>query len=99
MHDPTMAAVRAARKPRVPNKKPRIQKSGTPPPPAFDLDALPDSAFLTSEEVASVLRRSIATVRFWRQDPDHPLRWEYIDGKPLCRVRVLRGYIADRTSR
>jgi hypothetical protein len=60
----------------------------------FDLDVLPESAFLTSEEVAAVLRVSKATPQSWRKIKDHPLQWEYVGGKPLCRVRCLRALIA-----
>ena len=101
MSDPTMAAVRPT-KLVIPRKKRRKSRKGTfgiPPPPRFDFDALPDSAWLTSDEVAAVLRRSKATVPLWRAIKDHPLKWERIDGKPLYRVRDVRAYIAARAKK
>jgi hypothetical protein len=75
-------------------KKPRLRRAGTPPPVAFDFDALPDSVMLTSDEVAGVLRVSIATPPAWRRIPGHALTWTYVNGKPLCKVGHLRTFIA-----
>jgi hypothetical protein len=95
----TIADARAARKPRKAKlRKARSRRAGVPPPVKFDLDALPDSAFLTSDEVAGIMRVSISTPRAWRQDKDHPLQWGYVNGKPSYTVRSMRKYIA-HTSR
>ena len=77
----------------------KYRDPGIPPPFEFDLDSLPGSAWLTTVEVAAVLRRAQRTVEMWRQQPDHPLRWERISGKPLYRVRDLRSFLAGRTDR
>ena len=94
MSDAAVAALRAHAAKRSASKKPRVRPFGTPPHPLFDLDVLPESAFLTSEEVAAVLRVSKTTPQSWRKIKDHPLQWEYVGGKPLCRVRYLRALIA-----
>jgi len=93
-----MAAPRpAARKPII-KKRDRKGTFGIPPP-KFDFDALPDSAWLTSDEVAAVLRRSKTTPPSWRAIENHPLRWERVDGKPLYRVRAVRAFIAARAKK
>jgi len=104
MSDPTMAAPRpAALELIITRKEKRKSRKGTfgiPPPPKFDFDALPDSARLTNDDVAAVLRRSKATVPAWRADPNHPLgprAWEYIDNKPLLRAGTMRAFMASRT--
>jgi hypothetical protein len=95
-----MAAARpAAGKPTIEKKKKKRDRKGRfgiPPPPKFDFDALPDSAWLTSDEVAAVLRRSKTTSPSWRAIENHPLKWELIDNKPLDRVRAVRAFIAAR---
>lgn len=72
--------------------KPR-RKFGVAPLPSFDFDRLPDGTWLSTLEVASVLRRARGTLEMWRQKPDHPLRWEHVDGKPLYKARWVRDYI------
>ena len=32
----------------------------------------------------------------WRRDPNHPLKWRYVDGRPLYRVDAVRDYLASR---
>src|ERR1700747_107311 len=78
----------AAPKKRIVTRKPRNRKGsfGTPPPVRFDFDSLPDSAWLTSDEVAAVLRRSKTTPPLWRTNKNHPLKWQRVDNKPLYRV-------------
>ena len=80
----------------IKRRKPRDRKGtfGVPPPVSFDFDSLNDNAWLTSDEVAAVLRRSKATLPFWRTMADHPLKWERVLGKPLYRVRAVRAFIA-----
>ena len=107
MPDVSIGAARAAarstatpKRRKIVSKKPRVRKGtfGIPPPPKFDFDALPDSAWLTSDEVASVLRRSKATLPAWRTT-NHALKWTRIDGKPLYRVRDVRSFITSHTVR
>ena len=76
-------------------KRQRIRTwPGVAPHPAFDFDSLPDSVWLSTLEVAAVLRRSKITVELWRRQPDHPLRWERCNGRPLYKARWVRDYIA-----
>jgi hypothetical protein len=93
------ANARAARKPR--KAKPRSRKSpGIPPPVQFDLSKLPDDALLASVEVAAYLRKSVATVSAWRQNPNHALVWERVppdDGVPRYRAGNLRRYMAGKS--
>jgi hypothetical protein len=37
----------------------------------------------------------------WRRDPNHPLKWRYVDGRPLYRVDAVRDYLArcDKTTK
>jgi len=75
-------------------KKKRVRKYGVVPPPTFDFDRLPDSAWLRTSEVAAVLRKAKGTVASWRYRPGHALRWEMVNKTPLYRVGALRYYIA-----
>ena len=75
---------------------------GTPPPPAtFDIDTLPGSSNLTALEAAAVIRRTPGALEQWRRDPNHPLKWRYVDGRPLYRVDAVRDYLArsDKTTK
>ena len=67
---------------------------GVPPPATFDIDALPDSSNLTALETAAVIRRTPGALEQWRRDPNHPLKWRYVDGRPLYRVDAVRDYLA-----
>jgi hypothetical protein len=67
-----------------------------PPPFPFDLDTLPDSTKLTAKETAAILRRTPGALEGWRRDPNHPLQWDRIDGRPLYTVGGVRRYLAAR---
>jgi hypothetical protein len=82
-----------------PESPKRKRRTGTPPPPTFDFDALAGGAWLSNDEVAAVLRVSITTPVDWRQQPDHPLKWQRVNGKPLYRVDDLRAFIAAQPGR
>ena len=77
-----------------PRRTRKARKFGIAPPVEFDFDKLPGSTYLTTAEVAAVLRRARGTLEIWRQRPEHPLKWEYVDGKPLYKVEWVRDYIA-----
>ena len=96
MSDAAVAGLRAHPRKRTTasNTPPRIRKFGVPPPVTFDFDVLPETSWLTTAEVAGILRCSIETPPMWRKNKDHPLRWERVNGKPLYRVRDLRAFIA-----
>ena len=90
----------------VSRKMPRATKRhrknrGMPPPATFDIDTLPGSSNLTALEAASVIRRTPGALEQWRRDPNHPLKWRYVDGRPLYRVDAVRGYLArcDKTTK
>jgi hypothetical protein len=70
--------------------------AGVAPLPAFDFDSLPDGVWLSTIEVAAVLRRAKGTLEMWRQKPAHPLRWTRVDGKPLYKACWVREFIAAR---
>jgi hypothetical protein len=73
----------------------RRQKNRAMPPPfPLDIDALPDSAILSAKEIAAIIRRTVGALEQWRRNPDHPLKWERVDGRPLYRVGWLRSYLA-----
>jgi hypothetical protein len=65
-----------------------------PPPATFDIDTLPGSSNLTALEAAAVIRRTPGALEQWRRDPNHPLKWRYVDGRPLYRVDAVRDYLA-----
>lgn len=44
----------------TPTVKQRVRNYGIPPPPKFDFDALADGTWLSTMEVAAVLRRAAA---------------------------------------
>jgi hypothetical protein len=67
---------------------------GMPPPATFDIDALPGSSNLTALETAAIIRRTPGALEQWRRDPNHPLKWRYVDGRPLYRVDTVREYLA-----
>jgi hypothetical protein len=70
-------------------KRPRKNR-GMPPPATFDIDTLPGSSNLTALEAAAVIRRTPGAMEQWRRDPNHPLKWRYVDGRPLYRVDAVR---------
>ena len=74
-------------------KRPRKNR-GVPPPATFDVDTLPGSSNLTVLEAAAVIRRTPGALEQWRRDPNHPLKWRYVDGRPLYRVDAVRDYLA-----
>ncbi|MBM7485195.1 hypothetical protein ACVWWI_001480 [Bradyrhizobium sp. USDA 3686] len=77
-----------------PATKRRRRNRGVPPPATFDIDALPASSNLTALETAAVIRRTPGALEQWRRDPNHPLKWRYVDGRPLYRVDAVRDYLA-----
>lgn len=77
-------------------KRPRKNR-GVPPPARFDIDALPGSSILTALEAAAVIRRTPGALEQWRRNPDHPLKWRYVDGRPLYRVDAVREYLSGCT--
>ena len=74
-------------------RRPRKNR-GMPPPATFDIDTLPGSSNLTALEAAAVIRRTPGALEQWRRDPNHPLKWRYVDGRPLYRVDAVREYLA-----
>ncbi|WP_316232338.1 hypothetical protein [Bradyrhizobium sp. SZCCHNR1051] len=72
------------------------KKRGVPPPATFDIDTLPGSSNLTVLEAAAIIRRTPSALEQWRRDPNHPLKWRYVDGRPLYRVDAVRDYLASR---
>lgn len=76
--------------------KRRRKNRGMPPPAPFDIDTLPGSSNLTALEAAAVLRRTPGALEQWRRHPNHPLKWRYVDGRPLYRVDAVRDYLAQR---
>ena len=73
--------------------QPQRKNRGRPPPATFDIDTLPGSANLTVLEACAVLRRTPSALELWRRDPDHALKWRYVDGKPLYRADAVREYM------
>lgn len=84
-----------------PATKRRRKNRGMPPPATFDIETLPGSSNLTALEAAAVIRRTPGALEQWRRDPNHPLKWRYVDGRPLYRVDAVRDYLAgcDKTTR
>lgn len=76
-----------------PAAKRRRKNRGVPPPATFDIDALPGSSNLTVLEAAAIIRRTPGALEQWRRDPNHPLKWRYVDGRPLYRVDAVRDYL------
>jgi hypothetical protein len=82
---------------KMPSATKRGRKNrGVPPPATFDIDALPGSSNLTALEAAAVIRRTPGALEQWRRDPNHLLKWRYVDGRPLYRVDAVRDYLASR---
>ncbi|WFU42113.1 hypothetical protein QA640_06365 [Bradyrhizobium sp. CB82] len=85
----------------LPVMKRHRKNRGMPPPATFDIDTLPGSSNLTALEAAAVIRRTPGALEQWRRDPNHPLKWRYVDGRPLYRVDAVRDYLArcDKTAK
>ena len=81
---------------KMPPAKRHRKNRGMPPPATFDIDTLPGSSNLTALEAAAVIRRTPGALEQWRRDPNHPLKWRYVDGRPLYRVDAVRDYLAGR---
>jgi hypothetical protein len=79
----------------ITSNKPRIRFRGTPPPLAFDIAKLPASTLLTEREAAAVMRRPMATLEYWRQIPDHPLRWRRANGRLLYELGTVLEFLKD----
>jgi hypothetical protein len=87
---------------KMPSATRRYRKNrGVPPPATFDIDMLPGSSNLTTLEAAAIIRRTPGALEQWRRDPDHSLKWRYVDGRPLYRVDAVREYLAgcDKTTK
>jgi hypothetical protein len=78
-----------------PATKRHRKNRGMPPPATFDIDTLPASSNLTVLEAAAIIRRTPGALEQWRRDPNHPLKWRYVDGRPLYRVDAVRDYLAN----
>jgi len=67
----------------------------------IDIDTLPGSSNLTALEAAAVIRRTPGALGQWRRNPNHPLKWRYVDGRALYRVDGVRDYLArcDKTTK
>jgi hypothetical protein len=76
----------------VHQRKQKYRDRGVPPPPTFDFDALADGTQLTERESAAVLRRSLSCLQNWRQDPEHPLKWQRVAGRIAYTARAIRKY-------
>ncbi|MET4093031.1 hypothetical protein [Bradyrhizobium sp. S3.5.5] len=63
--------------------KRRRKNRGMPPPATSDINTLPGSSNLTALEAAAVIRRMPGALEQRRRDPNHPLTWRYVDGRPL----------------
>jgi hypothetical protein len=74
-------------------KKPRRRFRGVPPPLIYDLDALPDSAFLSDTETAAAVRRAKATLELWRTNANHPLKWRRVAGRVLYSIKTVRAFL------
>ena len=87
----------------VPRATKRGRKNrGVPPPATFNIETLPGSSNLTVLEAAAIIRRTPGALEQWRRDPKHPLKWRYVDGRPLYRVDAVRDYLAkcgDKTTK
>ena len=87
---------------KMPRATKRHRKNrGMPPPATFDIDTLPGSSNLTALEAAAVIRRTPGALEQWRRNSNHPLKWRYVDGRPLYRVDAVRDYLAgcDKTTK
>ena len=52
-----------------------------------------DLRHVAGDEALSGALRT-AALEQWRRDPNHPLKWRYVDGRPLYRVDAVRDYLA-----
>lgn len=88
-------ALRSADNRKMPSATKRRRKNrGMPAPATFDIDTLPASSNLTVLEAAAIIRRTPGALEQWRRDPNHPLKWRYVDGRPLYRADAVRDYLA-----
>src|SRR5262249_23003723 len=85
---------RVAKATRGPTKRSHRGFRGLPPPPVFDLDAMPAGDLLTEVETAAATRLRPATLAAWRKRPDHPLQWVKIGTRVRYRAGSVRQFIA-----
>jgi hypothetical protein len=84
----------------APGRRGRHGDRSVPPPLAFDIYELPDSALLTSRDVAAVGRWAVSTVERWRQRPGHPLQWlDLPGGFKRTTVGYLKAFLASGAPR
>ncbi|MET4046227.1 hypothetical protein ABIC03_007967 [Bradyrhizobium sp. RT6a] len=69
--------------------KRRRKNRGMPPPATLDINTLPGSSDLTALEAAAVIRRHARRAGAVAADPNHALKWRYVDGRPLYPVDIL----------
>jgi len=82
---------------RAPFRVGLVQLEWHPDPHEHD-DAIADTIRTAAHEGAHLvclpeLTRS-AYFAVERRDPNHPLKWRYVDGRPLYRVDAVRDYLA-----
>ena len=79
-------------------KQRRVHKArtGVPAPLMFDLLKVPRSAKLTTPEVAAAVRRSAQTVRLWRSQPDHIIKFKQVDGRWMADVGSVLDYLGHK---
>jgi hypothetical protein len=82
---------------KIVRKTPPPRNRGVPPPLPFDLDALPASTRLAKTETAAAVRRSVACLDNWQQDPDHPLKWRRVGGRILYELGSIREFLNGTT--
>jgi hypothetical protein len=74
----------------MPRTRKRLRKNrGMPAPATFDIDTLPGSSNLIALEASAVICRTPGVLEQWRPDQNHPLKWSYVDGRPLYRVDAV----------
>jgi len=90
---------RKARKRRKQKSHKRERERGIAPIPSFDLKTLAHSQPLTIAEAAGFLRKSINTIRYWRNKDEPPLRFTMIAGRPMIQVSDLLKYMSSKAKR
>jgi hypothetical protein len=64
-----------------------------PRPRITDIAGLPNNTLLSASETAAIIQRTKQCLSLWRNNPDHPLRWDLDNGHVRYSVGAIRKFL------